>query len=77
MTLARHTKTDIVQDVPDNILNHRVFGRNYEILDPEAEYEEDKVVVDKKVRKTAKPKAPAETEENDVDFSSYFEKAGE
>jgi len=78
---ARHTKTGIVSDYPANIVNHRVLGRNLEVLDPEGEFEEDKVVIDKKVKKTAKPKAPepvAENDqENDVDFSFFSDKAGE
>lgn len=78
---ARHTKTGIVSDYPENIVNHRVLGRNLEVLDPEGEFEEDKVVIDKKVRKTAKPKAPEpvadDDQENDVVYDSFDSKAGE
>lgn len=75
MTFARHTKTGIVDDVPDNILNHRVLGKNWEVISEDCEYEEDKVVVDKKVKITKTPKAteledtePIETQEEPVNY---------
>ena len=58
MPLARHKHTGEVRDYPQSIIDHRVLGQNLEPYEPEDdEFEEDKVVVDKKVVPTARPRS--------------------
>lgn len=69
MVLTINSVTGVVREYPENILSHRVFGRNLEIyVEPvEDEAEEDKVVIDKKIFKKSAPQPDAKTEESDID----------
>lgn len=69
MPLTINKVTGVVREYPDNILRHRVLGRNLEIyVEPvDDEVEEDKVVIDKKVFKKSAPQPDAKTEESDID----------
>lgn len=76
MPLALNTKTGIIRDLPLNVINHRVLGKNLELY-VEDEVEDDKVVIAKRVYKK-KSEAPAEDittdEESPVtDFSEVAE----
>jgi len=76
MPLAINTRTGIIRDLPLNIIQHRILGKNLELYFDDEE-ELDKVVIAKKVIK--KSKAPAEDtiisdEESTVtDFSEVTE----
>ena len=72
MTLARNIKTGIVDDFPDNIINHRILGRNLEVVDPDGEYEEDKVVIDKKVKTVKTPKVETVTDDEQEPVVTFF-----
>lgn len=69
MPLARHKITGAVDEYPQNIIEHRVLGKNLEPYDADSdEYEEDKTVVEnKRVVKTATPKSVQEAASNDKD----------
>lgn len=60
MPLARNTKTGIIRELPQNIIDHRVLGKHLELY-VEEEEELDKVVIAKRVyKKSTKSEAPAE-----------------
>ena len=67
--LTINSVTGVVREYPDNILRHRVLGRNLEIyVEPiDDEVEEDKTVIDKKVYKKSVAQSDAKTEESDID----------
>jgi hypothetical protein len=55
MTLARNINTGLVRQLPDNVIFHRVLGKNWEVFDEDAEYEIDKTTIDRKVFDVAIP----------------------
>jgi hypothetical protein len=65
MPLYRDTTTDLVVDQPKNIGDHPVLGRNLVPYSPEDdECEVEKVVIEKKVAHTAKPKSAVAPKEH-------------
>lgn len=68
--LARHKITGAVDEYPQNIIDHRVLGKNLEPYNPDDadEFEEDKTVVEnKRVVKTATPKSVQDAASKDKD----------
>lgn len=70
MPLVRNTATNIIDDLPQNIIDHPVLGRDLELYVPDCEgFEEDKVVSEAPVStqrliRTATPKTD-KTEETE------------